>query len=176
MSDTKSQPEPSMEEILASIRRIIAEDSDAAAPAAAEPAAAAVEPIAAPPAPAAPPAEDVLELTQIIADDPPQEKPMSKAPQTTPELEPALSSKAEADRLVSDTTAVASSSSFASVANVLRSRRSSDIGIGNGAQTLEELVRDMLRPMLQDWLDAHLAKLVERLVNEEIQRLARDAL
>jgi uncharacterized protein len=39
--------------------------------------------------------------------------------------------------------------------------------------TLDELVQDMLRPMLREWLDDNLPQLVERLVREEIQRVSR---
>jgi cell pole-organizing protein PopZ len=40
-------------------------------------------------------------------------------------------------------------------------------------RTLEDLVRDMLRPMLKSWLDANLPDLVERMVRAEIERLSR---
>lgn len=79
MSDLKSQQEPSMEEILASIRRIISEDNEPAEPAPPpEPPRAAAPPPppppsvqpASPPPPAPPPMdEDVLELTQMVQDD-----------------------------------------------------------------------------------------------------------
>ena len=41
------------------------------------------------------------------------------------------------------------------------------------ARTLEDLVREMLRPMLKTWLDDNLPGLVERLVRAEIERVAR---
>ena len=41
------------------------------------------------------------------------------------------------------------------------------------ARTLEDLVREMLRPMLKSWLDDNLPGMVERLVRAEIERLAR---
>ena len=66
MSDAKSQAEPSMEEILASIRRIISEDADVGQrPAPAAPAAPSVRPAAAP----AMEREEVLNLTQRLDDD-----------------------------------------------------------------------------------------------------------
>ena len=40
---------------------------------------------------------------------------------------------------------------------------------------VESLVRELLKPMLRDWMDSNLTPLVERLVREEIQRMARDA-
>ena len=41
------------------------------------------------------------------------------------------------------------------------------------ARTLEDLVREMLRPMLKVWLDDNLPGLVERLVRAEIERVSR---
>ena len=76
------------------------------------------------------------------------------------------------DRLVSDSVAAASAATFASIAR----RVQSDFAMGNGAVTLEELTCHLLRPMLKEWLDANLPSLVERLVQEEVHRLAREAL
>ena len=42
--------------------------------------------------------------------------------------------------------------------------------------SLEDIVRDLLHPMLKEWMDEHLPHLVERLVEEELDKLARDAL
>ena len=42
-------------------------------------------------------------------------------------------------------------------------------------KTFDEMAEAMLRPMLQDWLDNNLPTLVERLVREEIERVARGA-
>jgi cell pole-organizing protein PopZ len=40
-------------------------------------------------------------------------------------------------------------------------------------QTLDEVVRELLRPLLKDWLDANLAGIVQAKVEEEVERLAR---
>jgi cell pole-organizing protein PopZ len=45
----------------------------------------------------------------------------------------------------------------------------------NRRRSFEELAEEMMRPMLQDWLDNNLPALVERLVREEIERVARGA-
>lgn len=45
--------------------------------------------------------------------------------------------------------------------------------LAQNARTLEDLVSEMLRPMLKDWLDDNLPSLVERLVKAEIERVAR---
>ncbi|MDQ0457190.1 PopZ family protein [Rhizobium paknamense] len=44
---------------------------------------------------------------------------------------------------------------------------------GQQRRSLDEIAQEMLRPMLQDWLDDNLPTLVERLVREEIERIAR---
>ena len=47
------------------------------------------------------------------------------------------------------------------------------VGLGNGAMTLEEIVRAEMRPILKAWLDENLPPLVERLVQREIKRITR---
>ncbi|HIG23466.1 MAG TPA: DUF2497 domain-containing protein [Henriciella marina] len=41
--------------------------------------------------------------------------------------------------------------------------------------TLDGLMRELLRPMIKEWLDANLPSIVERKVEEEVQRIARMA-
>jgi len=88
-----------------------------------------------------------------------------------PPPEPAIRAVEEArkqfvpDRnLLSAATANAVDSAFNSLAHTV---------LGNNARTLEDLVKEMLRPMLQHWLDNNLPTLVERLVRQEIERVAR---
>jgi cell pole-organizing protein PopZ len=45
--------------------------------------------------------------------------------------------------------------------------------LGQNARTLEDLVKEMLRPMLKSWLDDNLPGLVERIVRAEIERVSR---
>ena len=45
----------------------------------------------------------------------------------------------------------------------------------SGDNTIEGLVKEMLKPMIKDWLDANLAKIVEEKVEAEVQRIARMA-
>ncbi len=202
MSDAKGQQhEPSMEEILASIRRIIAEDGDAAAPAVAmadgaAPAPAAVAAPAAAPAPAPvaaaapvappkpPPIDDILELTEVVEPDepaieaapPPPEPPPQRVPEFTPAIvaneRPAPAAPA-GERIVSPATAAASVAAFSQIAS-LSAARDRDLPLGAGHLTLETLVREELRPILKAWLDHHLPDTVERLVQEEIAQLVRD--
>ncbi len=120
MGDNRT--DPSMEDILASIRRIIADEGDA--------------PI---PSPAGE-ADEVLELTNPI---PPGVG--------TPEIVSTDAAEAARDKLAA---------------------LSSMVVKGAGADnTLEALVREMLRPMLKEWLDQKLPILVEHLVEKEIARI-----
>lgn len=192
MSEARGNQEPSMEEILASIRRIIAEDNDAPAEvtAAVQPEPPAPPPPPPPPAPPPPaprpPAEDILELTEVVEDEPlPLREPVSEPPPTfreppmrEPEIPPAREPERPAsfdpfDALVSNTTAAASSAAFASISSRLNEQKR-PVYLGNGNATLEEIVRDLLRPMLREWLDENLPGLVERIVAEEVERLARE--
>lgn len=126
-----------MEEILASIKRVISEDGKAVA-AATPPGrgrkARAVTTVAPPPA-----EDDVLELDEPITEGP---------------------------TLLSDNAVAASRQRLASL-SALRQR--GDAPVDQGA--LEAVVRDMLRPMLKDWLDQRLPEIVEELVTREIARL-----
>jgi uncharacterized protein len=233
MTQPAKVQEPSMEEILASIRRIIADDE--AKPAAAEkpasPAAAAKpammkdippsaiapapKPAAAPkPAPPPPPPApepvasnnqddidsmlasldaatpeadirpaqpeaDVFELTDEMALPEPAPPAASfnkiepaddiefseaKASRRQPAYEPSFESAAPARPILSHSTVSAVESAFNSLANTV---------LSNNARTLEDLVKEMLRPMLKSWLDDNLPGLVERIVKAEIERVSR---
>lgn len=158
-----------MEEILASIRRIIAEDSDTAKAPIEEPEPLPIE------------EEDVLELTEVVADEPPPPLPPPPPPPPEPapfrspprRVEPQI--EVEEEHIVSPNPAAASSAAFAGMSQRLRERKN-EMYLGNGAITLEELVRELLKPMLREWLDENLPPLVERLVHEEIKRIAREAM
>lgn len=177
-----SGQEPTMEEILASIRKIISEDDE---PAAAEPAAAPA-PAPAPVAEAAP----AVELDQSAVDDmfssdiaavEPEEAPLELTQRVEPEPEPAPEPVGDIvaydldaepapimkeEPLVEQRTADAAFSAFNHLAsNVM-------IATEDGV-TLEDLVRSMLKPMLKDWLDRHLAQIVDEKVKDEVERLAR---
>ena len=159
MSDKKLSAEPSMDEILASIRRILAEDDAAATHPAARPRG----------------NSDVLELTEALNDDgtvrhiapialvppePPSRKPVDGR------IEPLASRPGEPatePRLVSAAASDAVVASFARLASV-STREDAD-------RSIDDLVRETLRPMLQAWLDENLPALVERLVKAEIARV-----
>ena len=168
-----------MEEILASIRRIISEDdapaeggdppvAAAAAPVIVEPepepepeaisAVAAPEPAPAPVAEILEDEEDDLELTQkvdTLGDLDIMESPEPAAAPPPPPVE----------TLVSATVAAAAAASFGHL--------SANIALPQNGQTLESVVREMLRPMLQQWLDANLPAIVQETVQAEVDRIAR---
>ncbi|AWN38298.1 PopZ family protein [Methylobacterium radiodurans] len=172
-----------MEEILASIRRIIADDQ-AAKPAEPAPKLAAVpepddvldlaefaEPAPAPkPAPLDPdPLDfgvDELDFDAISVEPdpvpeppaPPPPLPQARAP------EPAFAEPTTAEPLISAATDASVNSAFNALAHTVLSRN---------ARTLDDLVAEMLRPMLKAWLDDNLPVMVERLVRAEIERVSR---
>ena len=181
MSEPKAQQEPSMEEILASIRRIISEDG-----------AAAVETKA-----AEPPKADVLELTQVVEEEPAEEaaeapaepeppaedeielreeEPAAAPPPPEPErvVPPPPRPAATDGGLIGAAAAAASSNALATLVQAVDASRGGT-PIGQGNRTIEDLVKDVMRPMIKDWLDANLPRLVERLVRKEIERLSRGA-
>ncbi len=118
--------EPSMEEILASIRAIIADES----------------------APTKPGPQ------LVYASDTP-----ARPPETTRKPEPV-----EEEMLLSEDAGEAVAGSFRALAESMAAQ---------SAKAAEAMAREMLRPMLKAWLDENLPPMVERLVNGEIQRLAR---
>ncbi len=172
MSDQSPQ-EPTMEEILASIRRIISED-DAPAEAAAAP-----EPEPAP-VEEAPAEDDVLELTDpieppapvesmgdidVYSPEPEPEPAPPPPPPPEPALAPSFSRDEVADNLVGDHAAGLAASAFGSLSSALL--------MPKDGRTLEDVVRELLRPLLKEWLDQNLPRIVEAKVEEEVHRIAR---
>jgi cell pole-organizing protein PopZ len=208
MSQSAKVQEPSMEEILASIRRIIADDDASKTtkapglpPAPPPPAVAnsqdAIDAMMAKADPT--PAGDVLDLTEAMAAPAADQGPAptfrtidaasdviftERAPDAP--AEPAVRIIEEARRpppappraaapppappaaldrgLISNSTMAAVDSAFNSLATTV---------LGNNARTLEDLVKEMLRPMLKSWLDDNLPSVVDRIVRAEIERVSR---
>jgi len=176
MSDQSSQ-EPTMEEILASIRRIISEDDAPAEPEAAP--APAPEPE---PAYEAPPEDDVLELTDPIEPEPepaPEPEPLESVgdldvyspqapepePAYTPPPAPTFNRDDVAETLVGDHASTLAASAFGSLSSALL--------MPKDGRTIEDVVRELLRPLLKEWLDQNLPRIVETKVEEEVHRIAR---
>jgi uncharacterized protein len=151
--------DPSMEDILASIRRILAEDEVVPAPAAA-------------PAPAN---EDrnvlVLDNSMMVkapTSGPPE--PIPSAPElVAPEPEPVPLAAASAGDLVAPEAAEAAAQSVGSLLRTLAGERT--MPVRSGGPTVEDIVRDAVRALIKEWLDANLPSLVERLVRVEIERV-----
>lgn len=143
------------------------------------------EPPKAAPKPEPKPAEpDVLELTEamqapaspppapafrtidgrqdVVFDDVPEPEPPRAVERSRPA--PSLSPAMLNEQIISSATAAAVDSAFSALAQTV---------LVQNATTLEDLVKEMLRPMLQHWLDNNLPTLVERLVRAEIERVAR---
>lgn len=146
-------------------------------------------------APAAPPPKaeepeednDVFELTEQMAVpetpppsfnkiEPEDDLEFTESPmvQVSPHRAPAMESPSFIERapprempsqqILSGSTVSAVESAFNTLANTV---------LSNNARTLEDLVKEMLRPMLKSWLDDNLPQLVERIVKAEIERVAR---
>jgi hypothetical protein len=219
MTQAAKAQEPSMEEILASIRRIIADDdvskpAKAAEPAAppkppaaaapSRPAAVPAKPAAPPPAPPKPPtpppaaatnsqdeidamlaeldgppkptpkpampqpaapAAEVLDLTEAMATPPPGPAPNFRTIDAASDVVFTTKPEPPPERaLISNETIAAVDSAFNTLAHTV---------IGQNARTLEDLVKEMLRPMLKSWLDDNLPGMVERIVRAEIERVSR---
>ncbi len=213
MNQPDPQQEPTMEEILASIRRIISEEGeegeeagkDEAAKTGTEPTSEkpAVEDKATEEPPSEEPAVEepiddgnVLELTEIVEDGEPaedlaEEEPAPEpepqpepeevvfqpedepAPEPEPEPEPTpapVVAPAGDTGLVSEPVAQAATSSFADLGGAVQAARG--LAMGEGQRTLEDVVKELLRPMLKEWLDENLAGIVQRIVEREVIKLA----
>jgi cell pole-organizing protein PopZ len=188
MSDPSDQGEPTMEEILASIRKIISEDDPEAGPeeasAESEPASGESEQVSAESEPAsaegeAPP-DDVLELTERVEDEAggtEEDEIDAILASMTGDDEMADKDTADAkpEGLVSPKTDTAVTSALSDFAGALIEQGKGQEGPVGGNQTLDALVRAALEPYLKSWLDEHLETLVERVLKEEIKRMARRA-
>jgi uncharacterized protein len=140
--------DPSMEDILASIRRILSEDEVKADETS--------------------PPDDVLVLDQsmlvleehaVMEDQPPP----STAPLPVPDPLPSIAT------LVAPEAAAAAASSVDTLVRTLSTERS--MQVTSAGPTIEDIVRQEIRPLLKTWLDVNLPPLVERLVRTEIERV-----
>ena len=199
MADTKTEQDPSIEEILESIRQIISDDAEA--PAAkeetttvapeiddapsdldltqkAEPAAETVEA----PKPAAPAetAGKILDLTDKVEEEVDNTRvDMSYDPD--PPLDIMLEDNPlkddvpqDEESLLSDMTAEAATAEMAKLlaSNVAVER---DEPQRVGRVTLEDIARDLMRPLIKTWLDQNLPRVIEKVVTKEMEKLARRA-
>ena len=202
MSAEQAQREPTMEEILASIRRIISEEDKPAesggdvldlqpppppvaevkaAPPQAAPApkpepvvAKAPPPVFDEPEDFMPPTRSIEEDLMIVEDEPapiPPPAPVFAAPPPAapaPKAEwtPPPASVAPTETL---TSAPVAHHAAGALGKLMGSMLVSSTG------TLDDVVRELLKPMLKEWLDAHLPGIVEAEVRKEVERIARNA-
>lgn len=184
-------PDPSMEDILASIRRILNEEDTKPAdvehpahePAHApqpdfadvlelEPSMMLPEPDIDGPGPVPPPppilAEPITAPAPIPAHmiEPP---PPIAMPAPIPVAIPVAIPDPLPPSLVAPEAAAAAAVSVGALLRTLASERTT--AVSRGGPTIEDLVREEMRPILKDWLDTHLAPMVERLVRAEIERV-----
>ena len=184
MSQPKKEidSEPSMEEILASIRKIISEDQQEDSIAKSN----SVEeeensPETGPNSEEFNP-DDVLELTEEVEDpsangvgDTSDTFPLSKhSNEEHLKVSASFDDMSErGDDLVDVQSVRAANSSLSLLAGAVTKAKAS-LPMGNGNQTIEDLMKEVMRPMVKDWLDKNLPDLVERLVETEIKRITRD--
>jgi hypothetical protein len=101
--------------------------------------------------------EDDLEFAEAAA------KPRRRQPAFEPQPSESLAAPPP-QQILSRSTVSAVESAFNTLASTV---------LSNNARTLEDLVKEMLRPMLKSWLDDNLPGLVERIVKAEIERVSR---
>jgi cell pole-organizing protein PopZ len=171
-----------MDEILASIRRIITDDDAPGEEAkTAEPAAAA--------APSAPAAKVKAEDTPTAEEAAPSGVPSGKAEagKKSSEDTASVSEKNMADTkggeaqsvegpdtLVSDKTSSDTASAFAKLSVAVKeSAGEPSMTMPAPGRSLEDVVRELLRPILKEWLETHLPEIVREHVEEEVARISR---
>jgi cell pole-organizing protein PopZ len=147
--------EPSMEEILASIRAIIADDREPSAP---KPGPQIVYSSDAPPRAAIPAASTPPRAV------PEPSEPTPPAPTVVWSRDAEPEPAADVEPLLSEESQTAIAASFESLSESLTA---------HGISVAEGMAREMLKPMLKAWLDENLPAMVERLVRAEIQRVVR---
>ncbi len=200
MSDARNaNSDPSMDDILASIRKIISDDEARAQVGNQQALSQSTRPTVVPPVePRLPPAtgsagrDDVLMLTDLIEEPKagaagsrpvpiplPRIDPASAAEMPQPSFEQPPLGQQHDGALVGSGAVGAASSAFARLNQAVQesvpapSAHDPGPAVDANGKTIEDLVKEMLRPMLKDWLDRNLPPMVERFVEREIVRLTR---
>lgn len=205
MSDARNaNNDPSMDDILASIRKIISDDEARAQVGNQQALSQSARPTVVPPAePRLPPAtggagrDDVLLLTDLIEEpksgtaanrpvpiplpriDPARASEMPQPSFEQPPLEQPPLGQLHDSALVGSGAVGAASSAFARLNQAVQesvpapSAHDPGPAVDANGKTIEDLVKEMLRPMLKEWLDRNLPPMVERFVEREIVRLTR---
>jgi hypothetical protein len=108
--------------------------------------------------------DDDLEFSESPVVQMPPQRATAMAPPAFVERTPPPRDPPPTQQILSGSTVSAVESAFNALANTV---------LSNNARTLEDLVKEMLRPMLKSWLDDNLPNLVERIVKAEIERVSR---
>ncbi|MCB9991814.1 MAG: DUF2497 domain-containing protein [Rhodospirillales bacterium] len=166
------EQEPSIEEILASIRQIISDDDEEES----------VQEAAPEPEPEPEPVvededDDILELTDKVDDDPviEEDEEEEEIYEPPPRVEIDMQDSDDdddddGDSIFTDSAESAAFEGFAALASKTALDRK-----GTGSTTIEDIVREMMKPMLREWLDVHLPPLIEKIVQRELRKVARRA-
>ena len=186
--------DPSMDDILASIRKIISDDEARAQVGRQQASNPSIRPTVVPgsePRSATAPADagrdDVLLLTDLIEEPGPGATDAKSAPIPLPRIDPAQAAEMPqpsvepppGEALVGSGVVGAASSAFARLNQAVQesvpqpAAHEPGPSVDGNGKTIEDLVKEMLRPMLKEWLDRNLPPMVERFVEREIVRLTR---
>lgn len=169
----------SMEEILQSIKRIIADEDDDV-PAEDVMKAEKPEPEVEPKKVVDDkPASEILELTEMVQEDGTtvdlKEEVKAEKPEPAPKPAKVVSSDPFED-LMSQEAAAASAASLAALANKAKPAPEPFVPLESPVfrygNTVEDLVLEALRPMLKEWIDHNLPQMVERMVEREIKKIS----
>jgi cell pole-organizing protein PopZ len=166
MLNTSLTPEPSMDEILRKVQQSIAGDNPGT-----------------PAADGAPRSAEILSLSDAGSDNgrgpapyPVRATPEPEPPKTPQSVEPVRPTGVTGQRLLSEATASAAVAAFAQLAAVQRAKqRAAEFPLGSSApRTLEDLVRELMRPILEGWLNEKLPEIIERIMRAELARVLND--
>lgn len=164
MSDNSSEQEPSIEEILASIRQIISDDDEEN-----DDGEVLENPVREKP-------DDVLALTEDdLVESEPEEEEVEIAMEE-PVVKQPIREKSPAKPVPSEILSSGTQAAAMSSLSKLKSRMPINSSRSYDGITLEDIVREMLHPMLREWMDDNLSPMVERTVQKELEKLARRAL
>jgi uncharacterized protein len=191
MSEARSaNNDPSMDDILASIRKIISDDEARAQVGRQQAPNQSTHPTVVPsagPQSNAAGRDDVLLLTDLIEEPGSGTADARPAPAPLPRIDPAQAAEMPqpsvepppGEALVGSGVVGAASSAFARLNQAVQesvpqpAAHEPGPSIDGNGKTIEDLVKEMLRPMLKEWLDRNLPPMVERFVEREIVRLTR---
>ncbi len=175
--------DPSMDDILASIRKIISDDEARAQISGQKPGAPGMPPLPRPTSPR----DDVLLLTDLVEEPTKGQGTSPDAKASPPRIDPVKAAEMPQPSVDVPTDGSLVGPGVAGVATTAFARLNQAVhdsvpppaapdpgpALGNGGKTIEDLVKEMLRPMLKEWLDKNLPPMVERYVEREISRLTR---